>query len=141
MQGSFRYTTILYNSIFLLKFVRASGEAILGTQRYFITRFTYAIYLRDLPTRFIYAIYLRDLLTRFTYAIDLRDSLTRFTYAICLCAFPSTLSKHFNKALDQSTLSKHFIQTLCKCIFKSMLEIPITHLCTNLSVGVRYYEV
>ena len=34
-RGDFRYTKIFYNSILLLKIVRASGEAILGTQRYF----------------------------------------------------------------------------------------------------------
>ena len=34
-RGDFRYTKIFYNSILLLKNFRASGEAILGTQRYF----------------------------------------------------------------------------------------------------------
>ena len=34
-RGDFRYTKIFYNSILLLKIFRASGEAILGTQRYF----------------------------------------------------------------------------------------------------------
>ena len=122
-RGHFRYTTILYNSILLLKFFRASGEAILGTQRYFITRFTYAIYLRDLPTRFIYAIYLRDLLTRFIYAIHLRDLLTRFAYALFQALYPSILTKHFIKAHYQNTLSKHFVNAFLKACQKYLSHI------------------
>ena len=34
-RGDFRYTTILLLAFSYIKFVRASGEAILGTQRYF----------------------------------------------------------------------------------------------------------
>ena len=34
-RGDLRYTKIFFYSVLLLKFVRASGEAILGTQRYF----------------------------------------------------------------------------------------------------------
>ena len=44
LRGDFRYTTILPNAInFLLKIVRASGEAVLGIQKYLTYAMTYAM--------------------------------------------------------------------------------------------------
>ena len=43
-RADFRYTTILVQRIFV--FVRASGEAILGTQRYFFDAFSYYCFVR-----------------------------------------------------------------------------------------------
>ena len=45
--------------------------------------------------------------------------------------YESILLTHFIKAPYQNTLSKHFIQALYQGISKSILEIPVTHLCTT----------
>ena len=85
----------VHSTFCYVKFFRASGEAILGTQRYF-TRYN-----------------LRDLLTRYNLR-DLRDT----TYAIQLTRYDlSTLSKYFTHALYQSTLHKHFINALYTSTF------------------------
>ena len=54
---------------------------------------------------------------------------------------PSTLHKHFIKALHQSTVSKHFIQTLYQGISKRILQNTYQTSLYNLLIGVRYYEV
>ena len=97
-----------------LVFFRASGEAVLGTQRHIHVRFTIFVFFASggaiLGTQryFIKALYTSTLSTHFTQA-----------------RYPSTLHKHFIKALYPSTLSKHFIQALYQGISKSMLEISV----------------
>ena len=77
-------------------FCRASGEAILGTQRYFIKALYPVLYQSTLSKHFIKALYPSTLSKHFIQAL-----------------YPTTLSKHFTKALCPSTLSKHFIKHVC----------------------------
>ena len=80
----------------MLKLFRASGETILGTQRYLddaTRRDNIRDNIRDYP---------RTLHKHFTQAL-----------------YKSTLSKHFTQALYTSTLSKHFIQALYQGISKA----------------------
>ena len=70
----------VYSTFCYIKFFRASGEAILGTQRY----------LDDANT--------------------ILGTQRYFINALYKALYQSTLSKHLIKALYTSTLSKHFIQ-------------------------------
>jgi len=85
-------------------FVSASGEAILGTQRYFIN----LLYQSTLSKHFIKALYQSTLSTHFIKAL-----------------YQSTLSKHFIKSLYASMLSKHFIKLLVQGTSNSRLEVPV----------------
>ena len=81
--GDFWYTAILFkSSSYILNCCRASGEAILDTQRYFS----------------------KQCLISFCSRLRRGD----FRYTTIL--YQSTLSKHFIQALYQSFLSKHFIK-------------------------------
>ena len=94
----------MFHSDSRLIFVRASGEAILGTQRYFIKAF----YQNTLSNHFIQALYPSTLSKHFIkalYQITLSKHVIQALYQI-------TLSNHFIQALYQSTLSEHFIKVL-----------------------------
>ena len=82
-----------YSTFSCVKLFSASGEAILGTQRYFIK----ALYTSTLSKHFTRALYPSTLNKHFIQAL-----------------YTSTLSKHFTQALYQSTLSKHFIKGISK---------------------------
>ena len=122
-------------------FFSASGEAILGTQRYIIKNkstlhkhfiqalytstsskhFTQALYQSTLHKHFIKALYTSTLSKHFIQALYPSTLHKHFIQAL----YKSTLSKHFIKALYQSTLSKHFLQALYQGISKQILEIPV----------------
>ena len=80
---------------------RASGEAILGSQRYFIKE--------------LYTGTLSNYFTQHLYQITLRKHFAKhFQQALNTSTYTSTLHKHFIQALHTSTLSKHFFQALCR---------------------------
>ena len=109
----------VYSTFCYIKFVRASGEAILDTQRYF-TRYN----LSDLLTRYN----LRDLRDT-TYAIQLtRYNLSTSSKHFTQALYPSTLHKHFIQALYTSTLSKHFTQALYQStLSKHFIKVFLKH--------------
>jgi len=130
-RGDFRYTTISSTHVFRLEFVRASGEAILGTQRYF----NKALYTSTLTKHFTQALYPSTLSKHFIQALYTSTLTKHFIQAL----YQSTLSNHFTQALYQSTLSKNFIKVLQR-YYNGITKVLQTSLC-NLPIGVRYYEV
>ena len=97
------------------------AKAILGTQRYFLKHLLNNIYSRLRRGDFRYTTIswytrhnMRDIHTRCANVLEINSWVIK---SLTLC--PSTLSKHFIKALYQSTLSKHFIQALYQGISKA----------------------
>ena len=109
-----------------IKFVSASGEAILGTQRYLddaTRRDNIRDYPRTLHKHFTQALYKSTLSRHFTQALYPSTLHKHFTQALypstlhkhfILALYTSTLTKHFTQAPYQSTLSKHFIKVFLK---------------------------
>ena len=115
----FRYTTISWVKHALrFKNVRASGEAILGTQRY-LEHFIQALYTSTLTKHFTQALYPSTLSKHFIKAL-----------------YTSTLSKHFIQELYPRTLSRYYkgitkvLQGYYKGITK-VLQRYYKHLCTT----------
>ena len=100
---------------------RASGEAILGTQRYLhdakAILGTQRYFLKHLLIIFVRASGEAILGTQRYFIKALYTSILSMHFTQAL--YPSTLHKHFIKALYTSTLSKHFIQALYQGISKA----------------------
>ena len=124
--------------VFCLNFVRASGEAILGTQRYLeqCVFLTFVSCLRRGDFR-----YTKTCSMCFTLKNCSRLRRGDFRYTTIL--YPSTLSKHFIQTLYQSTLSKHFIQALYQSILSKHLIKALCHSTLSkhfIKALQRYYE-
>ena len=136
-RSDFRYTTTPSCTFYHIKLFRASGEAILGTQRYLHVHVTILfsapparrfqvhndIFMYVLP----YEIFQRLRRGDFRYTTILYQSTLHKQFIKAL--YTSTLSKHFTqhfiKARQTSTLSKHLIHALYRGISKSIFEIPV----------------
>ena len=118
-RSDFRCTTILLLTFSYIRFFSASGEAMLGTQRYLIKtlyistlskHFAQALYPSTLHKHFIQALYTSTLSKHLTQALYPCTLHKHFIYAL----YTNTLSMHFTQALYQSTLHKHFIKVFLK---------------------------
>ena len=117
------------------KIFRASGEAILGTLKYFSEGFLNKIFsrLRRGDFRYTTILYQSTLHKHFIKALYTSTLSKHFTQAL----YQSTLHKHFIKALYPSTLSKHFIQALYQGISKAFQKYPSRY---YKGITTRYYK-
>jgi hypothetical protein len=119
-RGDFRYTNLCWLTCSCVKFIRASGEAILRIQRYSINTLSQI-------TVFIQALYQCTLSKHFIETLDRNSLHKHFVKTLYRSTYHSTLSKHFIQALHPSTLSKHPIQglnpsTLSKHLTKHFIQ-------------------